>query len=348
MGKLQNIQALRGVAVLLVVAYHLSLIEQKYGGSKTIISDQFGFGIFGVDLFFVISGFIMATITRGKFGIKKYAVKFIFNRATRIYPTYWFYTILALIIYLINPMWVNSSQGNQVDIFTSFFLLPSSTLPLVLVGWTLIHEIYFYLIFFLILLLSPEKKMPAVILLWGIGILLFAIFFKPHNPFTKVAFHPLTLEFIGGCFLSILFHKKKWEMNLQIVIIFTFSILLASLYGFNVYQNYTGQSELTGFWRIIILGLPGLITVYCLINVEQHGYVANSVLIKIGDASYSIYLSHIFTLSAIGRMWSIFSNDDVYDNIIVIPILFIIVVIVGIMSYNLIEKPLLKLSRRIS
>ena len=86
------------------------------------------------------------------------------QRSTKIYLSssgshlsyLWVYSILVLGVFLIKPSWVNSSQGNQVDILASFLLLPSQTLPLVMVGWTLIHEMYFYLVFSLVLMLVPE------------------------------------------------------------------------------------------------------------------------------------------------------------------------------------------------
>ena len=186
MKKLQSIQALRGVAVLAVVLFHLLTVEEKYGGSKTILSSFFQFGMFGVDLFFVISGFVMITVTRGKFQYHKEALKFIYHRVVRIYPTYWVYSILVLGVFLIKPSWVNSSQGNQVDILASFLLLPSQTLPLVMVGWTLIHEMYFYLVFSLILMLVPEKKILPAILLWGVTIVCLNLFLTSNTPVVKI------------------------------------------------------------------------------------------------------------------------------------------------------------------
>ena len=67
MNKIQNIQALRGIAVLLVVVFHLTFIETKYGGPATLLPDFFTYGMSGVDMFFVISGFVMVAVTRGKF-----------------------------------------------------------------------------------------------------------------------------------------------------------------------------------------------------------------------------------------------------------------------------------------
>ena len=83
-------------------------------------------------------------------------------------------------------------------------------------------------------------------------------------------------------------------------------------------------------------------------NAERYGYVVHAHLIKVGDASYSIYLSHVLTLSVVGRAWSIFSTDKVADNIVMIPVLLISVLCIGFISYLIIEKPLLKLCHRIA
>ena len=94
--------------------------------------------------------------------------------------------------------------------------------------------------------------------------------------------------------------------------------------------------------------MPALFVVFSFINAERNGFVIHSSLINIGDASYSIYLSHILTLTAAGRIWSAFSSDSLYDNYLMVPMLFILAIIVGVFSYRYIEKPLLAYSRRIA
>src|SRR5262245_65089484 len=88
--KIEAIQALRGVAVLAVVAFHSLVFERKYSGGDLVLPGWFRFGESGVDLFFVISGFVMVTVTRGRFGKFNEVVRFLWSRATRIYPTFWF------------------------------------------------------------------------------------------------------------------------------------------------------------------------------------------------------------------------------------------------------------------
>jgi peptidoglycan/LPS O-acetylase OafA/YrhL len=149
--KVQNVQALRGAAILLVVVYHTWTIERRYGGGPGLLSDWVAVGLSGVDLFFVISGFIMVTVTKSLVPGLTTATNFLYHRAARIYPIYWIYSLMLLPIFLVRPDMVNSSQGNQVDLLASFLLLPQRLLPLLQVGWTLVHEIYFYLIFALFL-----------------------------------------------------------------------------------------------------------------------------------------------------------------------------------------------------
>jgi exopolysaccharide production protein ExoZ len=88
--------------------------------------------------------------------------------------------------------------------------------------------------------------------------------------------------------------------------------------------------------------------VYGLSNAEKSGYVIHSSLVSVGDASYSIYLSHILTLSASGRIWALFASDSVLDNVIMVPALYGLVLLVGFLSYRMVEKPILRLSRRIA
>ena len=299
MSKLQSIQALRGVAVLAVVLFHLLTVEQKYGGTNTILSILFQFGMSGVDLFFVISGFVMVTVTRGKFQSCKNVFEFIFHRASRIYPTYWVYSILVLGVFLIKPSWVNSSQGNQVNIVASFLLLPSQTLPLVMVGWTLIHEMYFYLVFSLIMVLVPERKIFAALLLWGGSVVFLNLFLTSTTPTLKIITHPLTLEFIGGCILALLFQRKQFNIKRQTFIVSTLLVFLVSLCVFKYYQYMTIKVEPQEWWRVFIFGIPAMLIVFFVINAERSGCIINRFLVKIGDASYSIYLSNYLSLRSL-------------------------------------------------
>jgi exopolysaccharide production protein ExoZ len=346
MNKLNNIQALRGVAVLVVVFSHLLVIEKKFGGANTILPEWLQFGIFGVDLFFVISGFVMVTVTRGKFQNVRHSLLFLYHRASRIYPLYWVYTTLALIVFLIQPSWVNSSQGNQVNILASYLLFPDDLLPLVQVGWTLIHEMYFYLVFFIILLLVPEKLMPVSMLAWGAVIIVFGT--STGSPAYNLAFHPLTIEFIAGCILAWHYHNFTIrKINANGLVIIAGVGMIAAILGFVSFVAQTNSAP-DGWWRLAIYGIPATVIVASITHAERNGITLPDFLIQSGNASYSIYLSHLFTINVVGRVWKFFSTDAIYDNLIVLPIIFLFALLVGFLSYKLVEIPLLTLSRKIA
>ncbi|MBN1970032.1 MAG: acyltransferase [Candidatus Delongbacteria bacterium] len=342
MRRIANIQSMRGIAVILVVVFHMITIERRYGGINYLIPDLFNIGMFGVDLFFVISGFVMVTISRGKFNNIRLAFQFLYNRISRIYPTYWIYSLIILIIFLFKPSMVNSSQGNEVNIVSSFMLFPSDKLPLIMVGWTLIHEIYFYFIYFIILLFYRERSVTKAMLVWASIIILAGTLFDFMNPFLKLIFHPLTIEFISGCLLAVLFYNKKNILlkNVFLIIIsFTFLILL--LYAHNFYKIYSGNIEPQNWNRVLIFGVPAFVFVFCSIFAEKNRFVFPIFLEKIGDASYSIYLSHILSINICGKFWIYFSYDSLIDNIIMIPLTLLFTIMVGFFSYKYIEKPLL-------
>ncbi|NWF63364.1 MAG: acyltransferase [Chloroflexi bacterium] len=346
MNKLQNIQALRGVAALVVVLFHLVLIERKYGGANHILPDWLQFGMFGVDLFFVISGFVMVMVTRGKFQHVKNALIFLYHRASRIYPLYWVYTTLGLVVFLIRPTWVNSSQGNQVNILASYLLLPDSLLPLVQVGWTLIHEMYFYLVFFLLMLSLPERFLPAAMLVWGVLIAIFDR--RTGGAALDLVFHPLTIEFIAGCLLAWHYrHFTSVNINASGLAAATCTGLAAAALGYVYYENQTGSPP-GGWWRLVYYGIPAVVIVFSGTHAERNGMILPAFLIQNGNASYSIYLSHLFTINAVGRLWNVFASDGIVDNLFALLVTLAAVLAVGFASYWMLETPLLRLSRKLA
>ena len=119
------------------------------------------------------------------------------------------YSLLALAVFLVQPSWVNSTQGNQVNLLASFLLLPSDKLPLVQVGWTLIHEMYFYLAYFSIMLLLPERALASALAAWGAGVVLLNLTVSPGNPALALVSHPLTCDFLGGCLVAVMFSSPR-------------------------------------------------------------------------------------------------------------------------------------------
>ncbi|MFI3222011.1 MAG: acyltransferase [Methylococcaceae bacterium] len=342
--KIVNIQALRGIAVLLVILYHLIKIEGKYGHGNTVLPVFLSIGMSGVDLFFVISGFVMVTITRGWFQNTGAIRRFLYHRLTRIYPAYWFYSLLVLVVFLIKPEMVNSSQGGQMNIFASFLLLPQELLPLLAVGWTLIHEMYFYLMFAL-LLLFPERWLLSLLMIWGVGAIGVGVALPlTGNPFVQVITHPLTLEFIAGCVIARIYFLKQYSSSGWYFLVLALIWWLVG-YGIHAVQGY--GLEPTGWLRVLLFGIPAALVVYALVNIERATEQKLPYwLVLIGNASFSIYLSHVLVISALGRIWGGLAIVSYGGNIAALLVILLSVLAIGILSYQILERSLLRFTQR--
>jgi exopolysaccharide production protein ExoZ len=339
---IHNIQGLRAIAVLLVLFSHLFRIEEKYSSNR-ILPDFFLSGVSGVDLFFVISGFIMVVTTTGKFGYWGNSFKFIYNRATRIFPPYLFYTLIVLTIAALMPGWVNS--GADYDLLSSLLLFPSDSAPLLAVGWTLIHEMYFYYVFLFFILFS-EKFLLPFLFIWGMIVVCANQVLTLDSPLFTLIFSPLTLEFIFGAFLALYCRINPPKIGIYGSIGLLFASFTLIFLGADYFQAIN-NAQPSGFWRVLIFGLPAVVILYVIVNLESKNIKFPDWVMKIGDSSYSTYLTHVLVLSALGRIWMYFSVDSDLYNVVAMLILVVSCLIYGWLSYIFLEKNMLKASRRL-
>lgn len=343
--KIQNIQALRGIAVLLVLFVHMQGYEKESAKFDFILPDYLLIGLSGVDLFFVISGFVMVIVTRGIYQSNGTIKQFLYHRVTRIYPLYWFYSALILCMYFVQPASVHRLQNNQVDVVSSLLLLPQDSLPLVTVGWTLIHEMYFYIIFALLLLLPKGKLLLGIILWLGSVVFVNNYYAQSSNAFIDVFSHPLTLEFIGGCLIGIMYCSRPLFGNAKLISILA---LFAWLLGYFSFQELSGRSVPEGWMRVLVFGVPAVLALYAGLLLEiKEKIIMTAWLRRIGDASYSIYLSHVFVLTAVGRVWLSIAAEGITDNVLMVFVMISTVLIAGFLSYHLIERVMLEKTRAI-
>lgn len=339
--RLANVQALRGIAALLVVFSHLLIIEQKYSPDQ-FLDTWMSFGQVGVDLFFVISGFIMVHVASNKLRPKningKSALEFLFARITRIYPLYWLVSAALLIIWLARPDMVFSSLKADPNIVKSFLLYPDTRDPLLAVGWTLIHEIGFYLVFALALLLKPKWLLPFLLLWAGIIGLGQYVGVNTHSPIIVLLFSPLTYEFLAGALAGWVFRKWNAKFTLPSLVIglilwvITFYVLISA--GHSMIESHMG--------RVIHFALPATLTVYGLAGLKTN---MPKCMQTLGDWSYSLYLTHVLSLTLFGRIWHKFAQEDIWDNIPALIILTIISIVVAGLTYKFAEKPMLEAAK---
>jgi len=335
------------------------LMEKKWGTGNLILPNLFHIGASGVDLFFVISGFIMVIVTRGRFQKRGTVVTFLYNRISRIYPLYWFYSFILLCVFIFRPQLINPTMGNQVNLLESFLLLPQKILPLLMVGWPLVHEMYFYLIFAFILM-APEKHLTRFLFCWGMFVIigftaldLCDIINK--NAYLMIIFHPLTLEFILGCCIACLVDKGTVKLGF---FFFSTGVLILALISLMYYHDQS--IPIYDKWaRILFFGFPYSLIVYGSATIENsrkkiksnHVMVASiySFLRKTGDQSYSIYLSHTLVINGIGLIWmTFFMTMDKTTHILWIAVMLVSSVITGHISFTFLETPIVKLAKKYS
>lgn len=343
-GRVANLQALRGVAVMMVVLFHCAAAERKYAGD-TILPALLRIGESGVDLFFVISGFVMVMVTRGKFGRTREAGWFLYSRATRIYPVYWVYVGLAAAVYLAQPAWVNASQGHQVDLLRSFLLLPQEQLPVLLVAWSLVHEMYFYLLFALFVL-APENRLPRLLIAWAAIVAISGLtWWHPGvTPWARIAAHPLTLEFVAGAFAALWLPKTSGRPSPARL----WGGVALSLIGL-VAAYECGVLDMPALPRAAVMASIYGVLVYCAVALEQRcAQRARGWLVRLGDASYTIYLAHVLVLSAVGRIWLRAGvSPEPWDNLLWAAMMLVAVVGYGYLGYRWIERPLVDYFHRL-
>ncbi len=333
MKKFESIQVLRSVAVLLVLLSHLLKVEEKYSLTQ-VIPDIFSSGISGVDIFFVISGYIMVSVTRNKFQSSKHILHFLYQRFTRIYPLFWIYATLVLLVSFLNPEWVN--HGASIDMFSSYLLLPQDGIPLLAVSWTLTHELYFYLVFS-VLLFFPERFLSAGLLLWGVGVAGLSFIMPVDTAAQKLMLNPLTYEFIGGAMIALVCSRMK-PLPLYTDRRFMMIALTGFVFMTLGYQCCANLIISSCWWRLCVLGIPAMLIVYCFVQSEKSGVVFPQFLVAMGDASYSIYLSHVLILSALGRVLLPLSSDSLIVHIMMSTLLVMGSIFFGLASYHWVEK----------
>jgi exopolysaccharide production protein ExoZ len=331
-----SIQVCRTLAALLVVFGHLRGIELKY--CTTNLMRLFDHGAIGVDLFFVISGFVISSVAAGRFHNSRNAAVFLYHRVTRIFPLLWIYTTLALLTHVILP------PTHSTSILSSYSLIPAHRPMLLLQAWTLSYELYFYLVFSLLILLLPERISRFALILWAIAIIALKLAIGlPHSSINQLLISPLTLEFLAGCLLFYLYRRIQLTRTAS-VMLFTASILSIIAVILYSIRTHSGQADwiTEAPWpRPILYGIPAALFLYATIELERTATLRfHSLFETIGDWTYSIYLSHVFVLELIGLLTHHLFPTLQYRILLIDLISLPAAVAIGYLSFTYIENPL--------
>lgn len=337
---LKSIQALRGLAAMAVAAAHLYAVEGKFDAAPLLGAwAQAGFA--GVDLFFVISGFVMVWVTGAIEGRPREVPRFLLARAIRIYPLWWLVLTAVVAVWIVRPAWVYASSAGAPDLLRSYLLLPAPSLPLHAVGWTLVHELWFYLVFAALLAL-PKGRAPIGLGFWAAVVFVAAALPAPADPVLRLIRHPLSLEFMFGCAVGLCARRGIFPAPRALVGL-GLAVIVAG--GASIVANPIAAFE--GEWeRVLKFGLPAAILIWGVVGMERAGVVAPRWSQHLGDWSYALYLIHVPVFAAAARASAGLSRGGAIDNLV-----FLVVAIAGAVGAAAVlhlgfDRPLQKAARR--
>ena len=321
--ELIGVQYLRGIAAMLVVLHHLYFQSTQLGP-------------YGVKVFFVISGFVMWHTTL----LADISVTaFWRRRIVRIVPLYWIFLSILLAVALFAPQYLNSTVVTPETVIKSYFFIPyyntsqNIIAPLLVPGWSLNYEMFFYFIFGVSLLVKPDALRAILVgaFLWSLALLGQRLHSK--FPAAETYTNPNILLFFNGVMLAVIYRTYGASSLILGVILISSGVLLGSF----------GAPGDLGFVESFIGLSPTLIVAGILALETALRRLPSQVLHTIGNASYSIYLSHLFFLRLSELGWRSFMplGSSQVLQVTYVAFTFVFAIAGGIAVHYFIERPML-------
>ncbi|MGM0904267.1 MAG: acyltransferase family protein [Bacillota bacterium] len=336
---LSSLQLFRGIAAILVLLYHNAIILEPRLEVEYFWGIFSPFGAHGVDFFFVLSGFIILYAHYNDIGKAK-LTSYFRKRFIRIYPVYWVIVIpLIPMLFLIPSLGAQGTETELSVLIKSFLLFPDDTPPVLGVAWTLTHEVFFYLVFGLTLILLKPKYSIPIISIWAlISLLSFTgvINFK-DTFYLDFIFNKYNLEFMFGMIAAYLFINYKPK--------FAWLLMISGVIGF-VLGGINGELEILEINRVVIYGVSAFLLILGSARFDSQSNIKTPKLfLYLGDASYSIYLTHYPAIIVLLKVFTILGLDNVMSESLLMHLIALITLLGGCLFHSIIEKPLLKLVR---
>ncbi|MFH4454468.1 acyltransferase [Vibrio alginolyticus] len=328
-----SLQVFRGLAALAVVGYHTVTSTGAFVGEMPRwVHNTIGQGNFGVDFFFVLSGFIIMYIHRHDDKSINSVSRYLKKRFFRVFPIYWCVAILLALAYSLLPA-LSASGGREISLISSVLLLPGGGLPILGVAWTLIHEVMFYSIFLLFFL--NNRIFLSFILLWVASILTLNALGEVPSGAGRYFFSLLNVEFVIGMGAALYLKRMDSQRFSALFAISGITLGIISIYLINIGGDVAIRLCFALGMAMLIIGAVGF--------ERQKALVWPSFLVLLGNASYSIYLVHNPALSItqrlfgkVGASWEISLLGGI-----------LITTLFGVIFHLVIEKNVLNNSQKI-
>jgi exopolysaccharide production protein ExoZ len=359
---LKSIQMLRGLAALLVIYTHsISQMGIFAIGWQQRTPARISLGTFGVDLFFVISGFIIY-LSAGQLSGRQASLSFLWHRFRRINPAYYAAVLVTVIT------WIPSFLHHSRPPITGYQLL-SWTIPLPFPGdparalsqaWSLYFEWFFYLLFFLLILIRAQKKAALLCLLLGSLALLGWLLQNYLTGLLLFYTDPLMLEFLLGVGIGVVYRKASPNKTTALCLLLPGIALglVLMLTGYVDYQAVLPPPATVRYLHAFYWGsAAALVVAGCVFLEKSNAFTPRHqnfgpelrqgfarLLLLLGDASYSLYLFHMIVFGWIAAFYlrvGFFLNPD-----LAIPVHAAIAVAGSLLFYKVVESPLLRWLKR--
>ncbi|MGY8635122.1 acyltransferase [Bradyrhizobium sp. 14AA] len=337
-----QIQALRGIAASLVVLSHaLDVLVEHHVLPEWFRPVGFSIGGLGVTTFFVISGFIMVTISYDDFGSVSKAMSFARRRLVRVVPTYWIATFVAFALYQFAPLSRGASLNDLANslMFIPYLSVPGLDMqPVLGQGWTLNYEMFFYA------LLTVALMLPRRAGLVGVFLVLFAVVAggslakplsdsRPAQTLFTFFSEPIILLFAAGAAIGLL----KQALGERVVVRYPIWIAVALLGGQILVNIVLRLPSRLPFPEVILIWMAGAMAVAaCAFAPPVSGGRLEAVAEALGDASYSTYLFHIFLVTALKMIIPITTATAVFFVLAAL----LLSNLFGLVFYRTVERPI--------
>jgi exopolysaccharide production protein ExoZ len=322
---------LRALAAMMVVWVHslyvIPGVLERLGASY--------FGGSGVDLFFVISGFIMVVTTAAK---DLTAPRFFGLRVIRVVPLYWLATLATIACaayrHSFKDLYYTPGEIAKSLLFVPYVSGGGDSVgvwPIVLNGWTLNYEMFFYALFALSLAAPRRLRFSGLVVTLGLLAVIGRLFGPFANPLASVYTSSLLLEFAAGMILACLWLRDAQRNGLALS-------LLAIAVGFYCLGSV--------FSRFVVASGALLVVAGCL--HPKISTLRNRPLLELGNASYAIYLVHDFVLAALAWAWlRVFPSVTCASSVCFMAAALVLCAAAGWLCYRFIERPLISRLRAI-
>jgi len=322
--KYVSVQMLRAVAAMMVVAFHLPHYLGGPPGQDLPILNG------GVDLFFVISGFVMMISTRHRRDGGADLASFAAQRLWRIVPLYWLATLVFIAFLAADGRLVQWPETLRSLLFIPYYDVTTQLVqPVLPVGWTLNLELAFYGVFAATLLLRPWRQVMAIGALFGAAVALRIVMQPPASSVLFFYTSPILFEFVAGMVVALAAgHLRRLPLWTGLLLIAAAAVAALAL-GLTM-----------DLPRTIALGGPAIALVSGAVIIDRRlGARAAWPLPLLGDASYSMYLTHLMVLSA---MAPLALRLPPWLGAVA---LFTACLVIAVVVYLAVERPILRLRR---